>query len=212
METPSLQFLDLQRKHLHDILTWRRDVRHFRRDRIDPEVWKRIEESVDLAPSVGNSRPWRIVRVKSPAARAAIIEDFESSNEAAAKDYEAKDRAAYRALKLAGLREAPEHLAFFTDPTPAAGRGLGRRSMPETLAYSTVMAIHTLWLTARAYNVGVGWVSILNPDRVVRLLDVPPHWALTGYLCVGYPARNDETPELHHAGWQENTRTIWVDR
>ena len=212
METPPLQFRDPQREHLHDILTWRRDVRHFRKDGIDPAVWSRLEASVDLAPSVGNSRPWRIVRVKSPTVRAAIVRDFESSNRAAAEGYEPEDKAAYLALKLAGLREAPEHLAFFTDLTPAAGRGLGRRTMPETLSYSTVMAIHTFWLTARAYNVGVGWVSILDPDRVVRLLDVPSTWALTAYLCIGYPAHSNETPELHRVGWQDNTATVWIDR
>ena len=207
-----MQFREAQRTHLHDVLTWRRDVRHFRTEPIDPDVWQRLQESIDLAPSVGNSRPWRIVRVNSPAMRTAIIADFEASNRAAAEEYQAADRDAYIGLKLAGLKEAPVHLAFFTDPTPSTGRGLGRRTMPETLAYSTVMAIHTLWLTARAYNIGVGWVSILDPGHVNRLLDVPAQWSLTGYLCLGYPADHHDNPELQRAGWQHNTATVWVDR
>ena len=207
-----MQFASQHRDHLHQILTWRRDVRHFRPDGIDPEIWRHLEASIDLAPSVGNSRPWRVVRVGSDAARAAIIRDFEASNAAAAEGYGEDERAAYRALKLAGLREAPVHLAVFTDLAPAAGRGLGRQSMPETLAYSTVIAIHTFWLAARAHNVGVGWVSILNPEHVARVLDVPATWAFTAYLCVGYPARGDDTPELHRADWQRNSATIWVDR
>jgi nitroreductase len=81
--------------------------------------------------------------------------------------------------------------------------------MPEMLTYSTVAAIHTLWLAARAENVGVGWVSILDPAPVHVLFDVPDTWKLTAYLCVGYPAKTDDTPLLHRAGWQDNTTTYW---
>jgi 5,6-dimethylbenzimidazole synthase len=132
-----------------------------------------IETAVDLAPSVGNSRPWRIMRVNSPACRQAVIRCYEKTKDEAGQIYDNEGRRAYDALKLAGLRGAPVHLAFFTDLTPAEGRGLGRQTMPETLLYSTVMAIHTLWLVARTLNVGVGWVSILDPERVSELLDVP---------------------------------------
>lgn len=199
-------------RRLRDVLRWRRDARHFRKEPIPAEVMARIEAAVDFAPSVGNSRPWRIVRVKSSAAREVVIASFTQANERASRLYADTERADYLALKLAGLREAPMHLAFFTDPDPAEGRGLGRQTMPETLAYSTVMAIHTLWLTARALGVGVGWVSILEPDVVRAALDVPEHWRLTGYLCLGYPLGDDDLPELHRRGWQANTATIWLDR
>jgi 5,6-dimethylbenzimidazole synthase len=199
-------------RRLLDVLRWRRDVRHFRTDPIPPEVMARIEAAVDAAPSVGNSRPWRIVRVKGVAAREAVIRSFTEANERASLAYEDAERTNYLGLKLAGLREAPVHLAFFTDPDPAEGRGLGRQTMPETLAYSTVMAIHTLWLAARALNVGVGWVSILEPQAVRAALDVPSHWQLTGYLCLGYPYAAEELPELHCRGWQENTPSVWLDR
>jgi 5,6-dimethylbenzimidazole synthase len=199
-------------RRLLDVLRWRRDVRHFRQEPIPSEVMARIEAAVDFAPSVGNSRPWRIVRVRSVAARQTVIASFIEANERASLIYTDDTRAEYLALKLAGLREAPVHLAVFTDPDPAEGRGLGRQSMPETLAFSTVMAIHTLWLAARALNVGVGWVSILDPDAVRAALDVPPHWHLTGYLCLGYPRQSDDFPELHRCEWQENTDSVWIDR
>lgn len=199
-------------RRLLDVLRWRRDVRHFRTDPIPPEVMARIEAAVDCAPSVGNSRPWRIVRVNGAAARQAVIRSFSAANEQASLAYADAERAEYLALKLAGLREAPVHLAFFTDTDPSEGRGLGRQTMPETLAYSTVMAIHTLWLAARALNVGVGWVSILEPDVVRGALDLPGHWQLTGYLCLGYPRAADDLPELHRRGWQENTPSVWLDR
>jgi 5,6-dimethylbenzimidazole synthase len=197
---------------LIETLRWRRDIRHFRSEPIEPDAMAAIEAAVDLAPSVGNSRPWRIIRVNSSAHRQAVISCFEKANDEAAQIYEDEARRAYDALKLAGLREAPVHLAVFTDLAPVEGRGLGRQTMPETLLYSTVTAIHTLWLVARTLNVGVGWVSILDPEKVGELLDVPRNWKLTGYLCLGYPQENQDLPELHRRRWQSNTQTVWIDR
>ncbi len=198
--------------HLTDVLKWRRDVRHFSTAPIDPADLGRLEASVDLAPSVGNSRPWRIVRVLDQRRRNAVAQCFEDCNRTASRIYDDEARNAYLALKLAGLREAPVHLAVFTDPAPAEGRGLGSRTMPETYAYSTVMAVHTLWLAARALNIGVGWVSILDPAAVRRILEVPELWRLTAYLCIGYPLENADCPELHRRDWQCNTPTVWLDR
>ena len=194
---------------LDEVLKWRRDVRHFQRDPLDPDVLARLRQRMDCAPSVGNARPWRVLQVDSPAMRASVIESFEACNAEAAENYGGQARADYLALKLAGLREAPVHLAVFTDTTVSEGRGLGRQTMPETLSYSTVMAIHTLWLAARAENIGVGWVSILDPAAVADILEVPGTWSLTGYLCLGYPQRPSDTPLLHEAGWQANTATRW---
>lgn len=207
-----MKFDDTHQDALRGILTCRRDVRHFRSDPIEAEVLTAIEASVDLAPSVGNSRPWRFVRVRTEAAREAVIASFENSNETAALDYSVDEAADYRALKLAGLREAPVHIAAFTVPNPEEGRGLGRQTMPEMLAYSTVGAINTMWLVARSLNVGIGWVSILEPAAICDALDVPDDWQLTGYLCLGYPQEDHDTPELQRRGWQSNTETVWLDR
>lgn len=84
--------------------------------------------------------------------------------------------------------------------------------MPQTLEHSTAMAIHALWLTARARNIGVGMVSILDPKAICRLCDAPETWRFTAYLCVGYPAFDDDTPLLHREGWQKNQGTRWVIR
>src|SRR3546814_2913221 len=79
----------------------------------------------------------------------------------AGQTYGTGDRAAlYESLKLHGLREAAEILAVFSDEAPAAGHGLGVATMPEALRYSTVLAIHTLWLAAQSRGIGLGWVSI----------------------------------------------------
>lgn len=208
-----VRFSDSDQAVLAEILRWRRDVRRFRTEPLRAAEIAALQASLRLAPSVGNSRPWRVISVESAAARAGVVASFEAESAAAALAYDDETAAAYRRLKLAGLREAPTQLAFFTDLDPEEGRGLGRRSMPETLAYSTVTAIHTLWLTARALNIGVGWVSILDPETVARLLDAPARWRLTAYLCLGYPEEEHATPELVREGWQENTdRAGWLRR
>nr|WP_281179422.1 5,6-dimethylbenzimidazole synthase [Sphingomonas pituitosa] len=185
------------------LLRWRRDVRHFAATPIAERDLQTLLEAAALAPSVGNAQPWRFVRVRTPAVRAGLAAHVDAENARAAGGFadEAR-REAYRALKLHGLREAPEMLAVFCDERPAAGHGLGIATMPEMLRYSCVTAIHTLWLAARARGIGVGWVSILDPAAVGTLLDVPQDWTLIALLCLGYPAAPSETPELERRGWQ----------
>ncbi|WP_454279454.1 5,6-dimethylbenzimidazole synthase [Sphingomonas sp. Marseille-Q8236] len=197
---------------LETILRWRRDVRHFRTDPIDEAVLAQLAETMALAPSVGNARPWRVIRVEDPALRAAVRADFRRCDEEAAADYADEQAAAYRALKLAGLDAAPVQLAVFTHVDPAEGHGLGRRTMPETLRQSTAMAIHTLWLAARAANLGMGMVSILDPAAMERIFEVPEDWSFTAYLCLGHAEWDDDTPLLHRAGWQKDAPTRWEVR
>ena len=206
-----MEFLPAQADTLNDILRWRRDVRHFRTDPIAEPVIDRLRAAMDLAPSVGNSRPWRVLRVKDQGLRARVQDIFESCNREAASGYDDATKAEYVRLKLAGLRDAPEHLAVFTETAPTEGRGLGRRTMAETLQYSTIMAVHTLWLVARAENIGLGWVSILEPAAIQSLFDVPESWLFTGYLCLGYAEFADDRPLLHRTGWQGDTATQWQD-
>ncbi len=189
-------------EQLDTLLIWRRDVRHFQTRPLEAGSLDQLLDQASLAPSVGNSQPWRFVRVVSPERRAAIIAHAEAQNAQAATLYQDAQRAHYDALKLHGLIDAPEHLAVFCNMEPEEGHGLGRQTMPETLAYSAVLAIHTLWLAARARGVGLGWVSILDPDAIAPMLDVPRNWRFIGYLCLGYPAEDHDVPELEQRGWQ----------
>jgi 5,6-dimethylbenzimidazole synthase len=193
------------RTELRELFLWRRDVRRFRPDPVSPSLVESLLESAALAPSVGNSRPWRFVSVETAQRRRAIIANFESCNADALAAYQGEQAALYAKLKLSGLREAPVHLAVFCDYATTAGHGLGRRTMPEMLDYSVVAAIHTLWLAARAEGLGIGWVSILDPEVVMRALDVPEAWKLVAYLCVGFPEEEHLDPELERFDWQERT-------
>lgn len=195
---------------LRDLLIWRRDVRHFRPDPLPEGAADRLRQAMELAPSVGNARPWRVMQVESPAARAALRDNFAAANRQAAAGYHGQQARDYATLKLAGLDAAPLILCIFTEADPAEGHGLGRASIPETLEQSTAMAIFSLWLTARAENLGVGMVSILDPRRVEADLAVPAGWRFTACLCIGHPETVDDTPLLHRNGWQENISRDWL--
>ena len=190
------------REKLLDLLIWRRDVRRFRRAPLPEGCLDRLLQTAMLAPSVGLSQPWRFVVVKDPQRRAAIAANFARANEAALAAQAGEDAERYARLKLAGLDEAPVHLAVFADRGTAQGRGLGRHTMPETIEYSAVLAIHTLWLAARAEGVGLGWISILEAAELAGLLQVPAEWSFIGYLCLGYPEAADDTPALEREGWE----------
>ncbi|MEG3159078.1 5,6-dimethylbenzimidazole synthase [Sphingomonas sp. LB2R24] len=185
------------------LLRWRRDVRHFLPTPITDADLRALLETAALAPSVGNAQPWRFVRVRSPSIRAHLADHVDTANAVAAEAQLDLDRRAhYRSLKLHGLREAPEVVAVFSDEAPLAGHGLGRTTMHDTLRYSTVMAIHTLWLAARLRGIGLGWVSILDPAAVATMLDVPRDWTLIAVLCLGYPEHPSTIPELERRDWQ----------
>ena len=110
------------------------------------------------------------------------------------------------------MQAAPLQLAIFTDTNPTAGHGLGRHTMPQTLEQSTAMAIQNLNLAARAYGLGVGMLSILDPQAMEHLFEVPESWRFSLYLCIGWPQFTDDLPLLHRNGWQENTATEWLAR
>jgi 5,6-dimethylbenzimidazole synthase len=201
--TEGVQFDDTFRARLRDLFAWRRDVRRFRRGPLPAGALERLIEVACLAPSVGLSQPWRFVVVDAPARRQAVLEDFKRCNADALASYSGALAARYAELKLAGLDEAPCHLAVFADSTTEVGHRLGRRTMPEMVEYSAVAAITTMWLAARAEGIGMGWVSILDPQRINGILDVPPGWRFIGYFCLGYPQSESDEPELERAGWEQ---------
>jgi 5,6-dimethylbenzimidazole synthase len=196
------EFDEAFRRQLLTLFRWRRDVRQFRPDPVPADVLDGLFELACLAPSVGLSQPWRFVTVEDKACRAAVRRIFETCNAEALADLNASRAAHYVRLKLAGMDEAPCQFALFAEPDPEQGHGLGRRTMPETTAYSATMAVHTIWLAARAMGLGLGWVSILDPPAVATALDVPQHWTFIGYFCLGWPRTADDTPELERCGWE----------
>jgi 5,6-dimethylbenzimidazole synthase len=190
---------------LETLIAWRRDVRRFSVRPVPPDVIDHLLDVAQLAPSVGNSQPWRWVRVESPGKRAEIRANFLDCNDKARQAQPDRRADAYAALKLAGIDRAPVQFAIFCDRETGQGHGLGRLTMPEMLEYSVVGMITNFWLTARAAGLGVGWLSILEPARVAADLAVPPSWNFVAYLCVGWPEEEHLDPELERYGWQDRS-------
>ncbi|MGB8029133.1 MAG: 5,6-dimethylbenzimidazole synthase [Terracidiphilus sp.] len=191
----------------------RRDVRSGYLPRpLENDVLLRLLTAAHRAPSVGLMQPWRFIVIRDTEQRARVREIFLRAREAAAALYEGDRRELYARLKLEALLEAPQHLCVVCDANSEQGHALGRHSMPETPAYSVVCAIQNLWLAARAEDIGVGWVSILDPLAMKDLLRIPPHVELVAYLCIGYVEEFAPRPDLERVGWEERASLASVLR
>mmetsp|Transcript_23420 Transcript_23420/g.41066 ORF Transcript_23420/g.41066 Transcript_23420/m.41066 type:complete len:210 (-) Transcript_23420:314-943(-) len=196
---------------LRNLMAWRRDVRRFRTDPVDEAVLMRCLDAFRLAPSVGLSEPWRVIRVSSDTARKSALENYRAANADALAGYSGAQAEKYSTLKLSGMSEAPEHIAVFCDESTNQGHGLGAGTMPEMRRYSVVGAINLMWLTARAQGLGMGWVSILDPVQLTQDLNVPKGWRLVSYLCIGWPETYSETPELETKGWDHRRSALRIE-
>ncbi|CCB65508.1 5,6-dimethylbenzimidazole synthase [Hyphomicrobium sp. MC1] len=190
------------REEFEELVLWRRDVRRFRRNPVPQDLVRSLLNLASHAPSVGHSQPWRFVFLESEAARETIRSSFARANKSALEGYVGQTRERYARLKLAGIDAAPIQLAVFADESTDAGSGLGRQTMPEALRYSVVGALQIFWLAARAHGLGVGWVSILEPEIIKCALGVPNGWTFIAHLCVGWPEEEHTDPELVRHGWQ----------
>jgi 5,6-dimethylbenzimidazole synthase len=188
---------------VYEAIYARRDIRHFRPDPVPDDVLLRILRAAHHAGSVGFMQPWNFLVVRSPEVRRGIVGIFERENARAAENYAGARRELYDSMKLQGILDAPLNLAVTCDRGRNGPHVLGRNSIADTDLYSTCCAIQNLWLAARAEGVGIGWVSILDPEAVKALLGIPEAVRLVAYLCVGYPVRFEDRPMLERLGWEK---------
>lgn len=188
---------------LEQIILARRDVRGNRF--IDKEVTQKDLDKILFAgvnaPSVGFSQPWEFVIVKDSNIRHKIKDSFFEENEKAKKLFIEKKADAYTQLKLEGIIESNLNIAVFYKPSDHPI--LGQTTMKEAGVYSVVCAIQNMWLMARALSVGLGWVSILDPNKIKTILNAPEDRQLIGYLCLGHVDKFYENPELERLKWEK---------
>jgi len=181
----------------------RRDVRdQFLPDALPDDLVRRLLRAAHAAPSVGFMQPWNFLLVRDEARRQEIWEAFDRANREAAAMFDEDKRAAYRALKLEGIRKAPLGICVTCDRDRAGPVVLGRTHNARMDSYSTVCAIQNLWLAARAEGVGLGWVSIFHESALKQILGIPDHIEVVGYLCLGYVDTLYAVPELEVKGWR----------
>lgn len=196
----SSAFSEAEKEAVYRALFTRRDIRHFRPDPIPWEILERLYQAFHASPSVGLTQPWAVVEIRKRETKERIFALHQKVRARERELFQEKEQRVYDRLRLEGLLEAPLHLAIFQRPVP---RSLGYSTMPETLAYSVVLAVGNLWIAARAEGIGLGWVSLLPPEEVARLLGAPRGYRLLAYLCLGYPKAWPEEPLLKRAGWRQ---------
>jgi 5,6-dimethylbenzimidazole synthase len=202
MRHPS--FNDAEREAVYRVIAERRDVRRgFLRVPLPDDLIGRLLAAAHSAPSVGLMQPSRFIVIRDYGTRKTIHEIFEAANRRAAESYTGERAEQYSGLKLEGILEAPQNLCVLCDRENERGHGLGRQTMPETAIYSTVCAIQNFWLAARSEGVGVGWVSIIDPEKLCDVLKIPDHLTLVAYLCFGYVEGFASEPDLERFGWEK---------
>lgn len=204
MTTPPFAFDDATRQGLYRAIFSRRDVRaQFKSDPVPDDVLARILLAAHHAPSVGYMQPWSFLLVQDQGIREKIKALFDKANAEAQAMFDDERGAAYARLKLEGILETPVNLCITCDPDRAGPVVIGRTHIPEMDEYSTVCAVMNLWLAARAEGLGVGWVSILDPEALKETLGIPKRVVPVAYLCLGYVTHFLDKPELELAGWRQ---------
>lgn len=198
-----MQFSTDDQEVLEKIMMLRRDVRGNRF--IDREVSNNDIEKIlragSLAPSVGFSQPWEFVVIRNKSTKQAIADNFEQESNKARQLFDDQQRDRYAKLKLEGILETPVNIAVFY--RPSLEPVLGQTSMLAMGEYSVVCAVQNMWLMARAMNIGIGWVSILEANAVKEILNAPQQNKLVAYLCVGHVDEFLDKPELEILKWKK---------
>lgn len=199
---PAGPFEEAERAAVYRAIETRRDVRNeFLPDPVSDEVLARLLKAAHCAPSVGLSQPWSFILVRDPATKARVAEIFARRNAEAAEMFSGERAAEYRRLKLEGIETAPLNLCVTADRTRGGKVVLGRTHQSDVDLYSAVCAVQNFWLAARAEGIGVGWVSIFDPDDLRPVLGLPDHVEVVAYLCVGHVDRLHQRPELEARRW-----------
>ena len=188
---------------LNEIMRHRRDVRgnRFSDKKIPNDVIEQLLDAALLAPSVGYSQPWQFVVIEEESIKQKVYDSFCEQTEYAVNLFSDQKKQQYKKLKLEGIKEAPVNIAVFYQPSQSPV--LGQTSMTEMGRFSVVCAIQNMWLMARALNVGIGWVSIVDPQKVKSAVNAPQDSELIGYLCVGYVNEFLDEPELKKMAWNK---------
>jgi 5,6-dimethylbenzimidazole synthase len=193
-------FSPQERRAVYRVISQRRDMRRFVPGGVvDEQVLARLLQAAHAAPSVGLMQPWRFVRITDDTLRRRIhaLVDDERLLTAAALGERADE---FLALKVEGILECAELLvvALCDDREKHV---FGRRTLPQMDLASVSCAIQNLWLAARSEGLGMGWVSLFDPQRLSSLLAMPAGAEPVAILCLGPVPDFPDRPALELDGW-----------
>lgn len=194
-------YSDAERNAVYRAINERRDMRHFLPDAVDPATFARILEAAHHAPSVGFMQPWRFLRITERSLREQIHALVETERRATAIAlHEREDE--FMRLKVEGVLDCGELLVVAL-MDKRERYIFGRRTLPEMDLASVSCAIQNLWLAARAEGLGVGWVSLFEPEALKTLLKMPADSQPVAILCIGHVEKFYEQPMLAQENWAQ---------
>jgi 5,6-dimethylbenzimidazole synthase len=200
----SFAYSDADKAAIYKVIAERRDMRHFLPTPIAPELLQKLLHAAHHAPSVGLMQPWRFIRISDAALRQSIhklVDEERKHTAQAIGEVENTARMAeFMRLKVEGILDCGEVLvATLCDQREK--HIFGRRTLPEMDLASVSCAIQNLWLAARAEGIGMGWVSMFDPQQLAQLLNMPEGAKPVAILCLGYVNTFYKSPMLVEEGW-----------
>jgi len=190
-----------ERAAVYRAIAERRDMRHFTGGTVAPELLARVLEAAHQAPSVGLMQPWRFIRISDPLLRGRMQAQVEEERIRTAEALgERTDE--FMKLKVEGINDCAEVLVAAL----MEGREqhiFGRRTLPEMDMASLSCAIQNLWLASRAEGLGMGWVSLFDPEALAELLGMPDGAKPLAIICLGPVKEFYPAPMLVMEGWAQ---------
>jgi 5,6-dimethylbenzimidazole synthase len=197
-------YSDQDKEAIYRVIAERRDMRHFLPTPIAPALLTKLLHAAHQAPSVGLMQPWRFIRIYDIELRKKIhqqVNEERIKTAAAIGEYETTARMAeFMRLKVEGILDCGE-LLVATLCDDREKHIFGRRTLPEMDLASVSCAIQNIWLAARAEGIGMGWVSLFDPEKLATLLKMPKGAKPIAILCLGYVNSFYKEPMLVKEAW-----------
>ena len=171
MTSPPI-FDDIFRQGLETLFAWRRDVRRFRTDKLPENLLDGLIDQACLAPSVGNSQPWRFLYAETGS------DDWATFFELLA---DGNKRWAQRAAMLIVLcaRTRLEHNDAATD----------------TFGFDVGAAWQNLALQGTSMGLVVHGMRGFDKNAAREVLEIPDLFSIEAMIAVGHPGEISELPE-----------------
>lgn len=193
------RFNEAERAAVYKAIAERRDMRHFLPDPVDSKVLNRLLQAAHQAGSVGLMQPWRFIRISNKQRREQIHQIVEAERIKTAQALEEREDE-FMKLKVEGIMECGE-LIVVALPDQREQHIFGRRTLPEMDLASAACAIQNMWLAARAEGLGMGWVSLFDPQALAELLNMPKGSKPIAILCLGHVTKFYSQPMLEIENW-----------
>jgi len=197
-------YSEAEQAAIYKVIAERRDMRHFLSTPIPTETLRKVLNAAHQAPSVGLMQPWRFIRISDVNMRKAIHALVNDERIKTAKAIGEQQNTArmeeFLRLKVEGILECGE-LLIATLCDKREQHIFGRRTLPEMDIASVSCAIQNMWLSARAEGLGLGWVSMFEPEKLLTLLQMPADAKPIAILCLGHVNTFYKEPMLVESGW-----------